>query len=175
MLLLNNIKKKPLDKRVIKIEDENFEIVGIERSLESISEIPTTWQMYFTIDGHMVNRIQVGSPSVIKVTEKPEPIEIDEYLDLPVINKKELDWENDMQMHSNYLDRKDELENEYNQYLHDHPDLKHLLGDFMQSVLVQKPDDLISFSAKFFAPFSASTASNKLLPTFDSTQNIPKH
>jgi len=169
------VKYKPLDRRTIKIKDETYDIVGIERTIESSNDVPTSWQMYFSNDGHIVNRVQVGSPFVIKATEKLEAVELDEYLPLPVIPKKELDWENDMEMHSKYLDRKEELKNEYNQYLKDHQDLKLLLSDYMQTILSHKPEDVIEFSAKFFAPYSSKTATNRLFPALDSPINIPKN
>ncbi len=98
--------QKPLDKRNLKIKDETYDIIGLERTVESTSELPTTWQIYFTMDGHMINRVQIGSPAVMKATEPPKQIELDEYLPKPVIEKKELNWENDTQLYSQYLDRK---------------------------------------------------------------------
>lgn len=80
----------------------------------------------------MVNRVQVGYPALMKVITKPKPIEIglfyflllfywkkkfnlknflyfiklDEYMPEMTIEKKELDIDSDMQLKSNYLDRK---------------------------------------------------------------------
>jgi hypothetical protein len=54
----------------------------------------------------MINRVQIGSPAVMKATEAPRFVELDEYLSMPVILKKDLNWKNDVQMYSNYLDRK---------------------------------------------------------------------
>lgn len=46
--------QKLLDKRNLNIKDVNYEIIGLERHIESLSEIPTTWQMYFTNDGYFI-------------------------------------------------------------------------------------------------------------------------
>jgi hypothetical protein len=35
----------------VQIEDEEYNIQGIERSIEAISDIPVTWQIYFSSDG----------------------------------------------------------------------------------------------------------------------------
>jgi hypothetical protein len=54
----------------------------------------------------MINRVQIGYPAVIKAVERPKPIEIDEFLPRPVIEKRELNFEKDMQLRSKCLDRK---------------------------------------------------------------------
>ncbi len=43
--------KKPLDKRRLRIDDEEIQVVGLERTIESLSDLPITWQIYFTADG----------------------------------------------------------------------------------------------------------------------------
>jgi hypothetical protein len=35
-----------------------------------------------------------------------------------------------------------------------HPELKALLADFLQFLLLRKPDDVIAFAAQYFAAFS---------------------
>ncbi|CAF0970059.1 unnamed protein product [Brachionus calyciflorus] len=170
-----NVIYRPLDTRRITIEDDEMNIKGIERTIEFVSDIPTTWQIYFSQDGHMINRVQIGYPAVFKTVSKPKPIEIDEYLPEIIIGKKEINWEEDMQMRSKYLDRKEELKNEYNQYLTDHPELKQITSDYLQAVLSIKPKDVLSFTAKHFAPYSKKTRSNQLLPSLDQAINIPKH
>lgn len=70
---------------------------------------------------------------------------------------------------------KDELKNEYDQYLHDHPEFRNLMADYMQSILCSKPEDVLPFTTKFFAKYSSKTSSNRLLPLLDQQINIPKH
>lgn len=60
----------------MKLDGVEMTLIGIERTIESIGDLPTTWQIYFVQDGHMINRVQIGYPAVIKITEKPRPIEI---------------------------------------------------------------------------------------------------
>ena len=43
--------KNVLDSRIIVVEDYEYHVKGIERTIESISDIPTTWQIYFSSDG----------------------------------------------------------------------------------------------------------------------------
>lgn len=166
---------KPLDSRHISIQDEEINVRGIERTIESISDISTTWQIYFTSDGHMANRIQIGYPAVIKAVEKPKKIQFDEYLPPITIEKKPLNWENDMLLKSEHTDKRESLKNDYDQYLNDNPDLRAIMADFMQSLVSFKPTDVVEFSAKYFAPYSAKTKSNKLLSSLRDNIYIPKH
>ena len=92
-----------------------------------------------------------------------------------IIEKKPLDWEKDMELRSKYLDKKERLKNDFAQYSHDQPDLKALMADYMQSLLAFKPNDVVAFSAKFFAPYSSKTTSNRLLPTLKQNVNVPTH
>jgi hypothetical protein len=97
---------KPIDTRIVKVEDEDFPVQGIERTIESMGELPTTWQVYFAQDGHMINRVQVGYPAIMKSVIKPKSIEVDEYMPKIVIEKRGLVVDNDMEMKSKLLDRK---------------------------------------------------------------------
>lgn len=123
----------------------------------------------------MINRVQIGYPAVMRVTKRPPAIEIDEYLEKPVIEKKSIDWEKDMQLKSIHLDKKESYKNDYDQYMFDHPELKALVADFTQSILSQKPDDTVAFAARFFAPYSAKTKNNKFLLDYKEQVNIPRH
>lgn len=123
----------------------------------------------------MINRVQVGYPAVMKSIIKPKQIEIDEYMPKMVIEKKELVIDTDMQLKSKYLDRKDDYKNEYDQYLHDHPELRAMVADYMQSILCFKPDNVLEFTTKYFAPYSSKTSSNRLMPLLKQQINIPKH
>lgn len=165
---------KPIDTRCIMIENEEFSVQGVERTVDSVSDIPTTWQVYFSHDGHMVNRVQVGYPAVMKSVERPKPIEIDEYMPRIVMEKKELVLESDMELKSMYLDRKDDYKNDYEQYIREHPELRAIVADYMQSILCFKPKNVVEFTTKFFAPYSSTTSSNRLLPLLKQQVNIPR-
>lgn len=95
-------------------------------------------------------------------------------MEKPEIPRKRIDWEKDMEMKSKYLYRKDELKNNYDQYLNEHPELKALMASYMQSVLTYKPTDLITFSAKFFAPYHKKVKPNSLYPSLNQPTNVPK-
>uniref|UniRef100_A0A8U7MUJ0 Ciliogenesis-associated TTC17-interacting protein n=1 Tax=Corvus moneduloides TaxID=1196302 RepID=A0A8U7MUJ0_CORMO len=81
--------------------------------------------------------------------------------------KEPLDWEEDIQLYSWFLDRKDELQLSHAAYLQQHPEVRALLSDFLQALLFQQPHDPISFAAEFFAhqrpigsPFASTGAAS---------------
>lgn len=68
-----------------------------------------------------------------------------------------LPWQEDLQMFSQYLDRKEQLEIDHKEYMAAHPELKAILADFLQSLLIHKPDDVYQFAHDAFAPFAATS------------------
>lgn len=187
---------RSLEERTQVVEETELEVVGIERTINSVSDLPTTWQVYFTKEGlelvslewpddfwntgHLTSRVQVGSPVTMRIQNLPKPVEEEEETEKPTFGKKELNWEEDMQLYSRFLDRKDELKNEHAVYMRHHPELKSLLSDFLQFLLLRKPDDVISFSADYFSSFSTKMPnptpykqSNAPSP-FANTQATPK-
>lgn len=147
---------KNLDERTQTVEDVELRVYGIERTIHSTMDLPTTWQSYFMNDGHLTNRVQVGSPVTMKLAKVPQRIERDEETPKPVFEKKDINWEEDMQLHSQFLDRKEELKGDHATYMRHHPECRALLADFLQFLLLRKPDDVIEFAADYFSAFSTS-------------------
>uniref|UniRef100_A0A8C9ELN8 Ciliogenesis-associated TTC17-interacting protein n=1 Tax=Pavo cristatus TaxID=9049 RepID=A0A8C9ELN8_PAVCR len=103
--------------------------------------------------GHLARRVQVGCPVVAVLQDAPalsgmgaEP--------QPLFPKQLLDWEEDAQLCSWFLDRKEELRASHSTYIRQHPELFALLADFLQALLLRQPTDPILFAAEFFAPFA---------------------
>ncbi|XP_063285331.1 ciliogenesis-associated TTC17-interacting protein [Pelobates fuscus] len=134
---------------------DTVEVYGIERMIHS-DDVPITWHCYFLSDGHLACRVQIGSPVIIRLSRMPILSEPDEQDPKPVFGKKTLIWQEDVQLYSNYLDRKAELIAGHETYLRRHPEMKILLADFMQFLLLRKPEDVITFAAEFFGPFSTA-------------------
>lgn len=47
------------------------------------------------------------------------------------------------------------LVEDHSQFIEGSPELKAILADFVQAVLVHKPDDVFSFAVDFFTPYSS--------------------
>ncbi|CAG5116559.1 unnamed protein product, partial [Candidula unifasciata] len=147
---------KRLHERTQTVEDVELRVYGIERTIISTSDLPTTWQSYFMHDGHLTNRVQIGSPVTMKLAKVPVQIEREEEVPKHVFEKKPLNWEEDLQLHSRFLDRKEEIKSDHATYMRHHPELRALLADFLQFLLLRKPEDVISFAAEYFSAFSTS-------------------
>ncbi|XP_034277480.1 ciliogenesis-associated TTC17-interacting protein isoform X2 [Pantherophis guttatus] len=138
-----------------KVKKEDVDVFVIERTVHAVEAPPLNWQFYFLPDGHLSRRVQVGSPATMVILQMPILIDIDEPDPRPVFEKVPLDWEEDAELYSKFLDRKEELQASHATYVRRHPELNTLLADFLQLLLLRKPDDVVTFAAEFFAPFSS--------------------
>ncbi|KAJ8916532.1 hypothetical protein NQ315_000174 [Exocentrus adspersus] len=59
-------------------------------------------------------------------------------------------WKQDLQLMSNYLDCKTLVEREMNTYLTDHPEIKEMISDYVQNVLLIKPENILNFTKHYF-------------------------
>ncbi|XP_078085414.1 ciliogenesis-associated TTC17-interacting protein [Mustelus asterias] len=143
-----------LGHRMMKIGKETRDVFGIERTIHSVENGPMSWQCNFLPDGHLASRVQVGSPVTMVLTQIPHMKQIDEEDPKPVFEKKPLIWEDDMQLYFKFIDRTEALKADYNSYLRHHPELRSLMADFLEFLLLRKPNDVVTFAAEYFAPFS---------------------
>ena len=56
----------------------------------------------------------------------------------------------------NYPIVQEQLEIAHKEYMSAHPELKAILADFLQSLLIHKPDNVYQFARDAFAPFAAT-------------------
>jgi len=146
---------KPLPERQQQVGQKQLRVCGVERNLMSVWDLPYTWQSFFMEDGHLTMRIQVGSPAVVVVQKVPFLIQRAEPEIRPTFGKQPLVWEEDMEMNSRFLHRKEELKAGHDSYLREHPEARALLADFFQFLLLRKPKDVVAFAADYFASFSS--------------------
>ncbi|XP_068594320.1 ciliogenesis-associated TTC17-interacting protein isoform X2 [Cebidichthys violaceus] len=132
----------------LQVGDETVEVFGVERIVDSVEDSPTTWQCYFLADGHMASRVQVGSPVTMRLLQLHSQLE-------KGFEKIPLVWEEDMQMRSKFLDRKEELKADHASYLRQHPEIRALISDFLQFLLLRKPNDVFQFAREYFLPFES--------------------
>uniref|UniRef100_H2YEP7 Ciliogenesis-associated TTC17-interacting protein n=1 Tax=Ciona savignyi TaxID=51511 RepID=H2YEP7_CIOSA len=152
---------QPLPERSQKVGKKEIQVSGIERRVASVGDIPYTWQSFFMPDGHLTMRVQIGSPAIVTLEKVPRLIERDIPEPKPVFDKKRLMWEEDMEMNSRFLQRKEELKAGHEQYLRGHPDATALIADFFQFLLLRRPDDVVGFAAEFFSSFSPKNTPGK--------------
>lgn len=135
---------------------KTIEVIGVERTTLTSQDLPMTWTNYYANDGHLIRRIQVGSSvtmvaiSIQEVVENASGEETDRK---PVFLKKPLNIDEDMEMKSKLLDRKEELIADHKSYMRENPEIQALLGDYLQFLLLRKPDDVLVASAGYFESF----------------------
>ncbi|XP_070700895.1 ciliogenesis-associated TTC17-interacting protein [Pempheris klunzingeri] len=132
----------------LEVGGETVEVFGVERTVHAVEDSPTIWQCYFLADGHLASRVQVGSPVTMRLLQLPSELE-------KGFEKMPLVWEEDMQMRSKFLDRKEELKADHASYLRHHPEIRALISDFLQFLLLRKPDDVFQFAREYFLPFAS--------------------
>ncbi|KAM9010002.1 ciliogenesis-associated TTC17-interacting protein isoform 2-T2 [Ara ararauna] len=128
------------------------EVFVIERAVHAGAGASTVWHSSFLPSGRLARLVQVGSPVVMRLQDEPVPAtDTDGVKPLPPFPKQPLNWEEDIQLFSWFLDRKGELQEYHAAYIQQHPELQVLLSDFLLALLLQQPQDPVSFAAEFFA------------------------
>ncbi|KAM5326777.1 LOW QUALITY PROTEIN: ciliogenesis-associated TTC17-interacting protein [Glossophaga mutica] len=144
-----------LGSQTIQVDGQQVEVFIVEQAVHSDEGVPMSCLYYLLSDGHLAKRVQVGSPGCCVVTKMPILREEDEIEPRPEFEKKPLPWEDDMELYSRFLERKEQLRLSHTRYLQQHPDAEALVSDFLLFVLLRQPDDVVTFAAEFFGPFSA--------------------
>lgn len=145
------------------IGGECVDVFGIKKTLHFSENSHQTWHCYFLSDGHMVSRVQMGSPMVMRILLLPSRQE-----KVVEIEKMSLSWEEDMQMRSKFLDRKEELKADHASFLRHHPEIRALISDFLQFLLLRKPDNVFQFAKDYFLPFGSQHLQRKVTQAADS-------
>ncbi|XP_021562233.1 ciliogenesis-associated TTC17-interacting protein, partial [Carlito syrichta] len=127
--------------QTIQVGHQQVEVFIVEQTVHSEEGIPMSCQYYLLSDGHLAKRVQVGSPGCCVITKMPILREEDEPELRPVFEKMPLVWEEDMQLYSKFLGRKEELRLRHASYLRQHPEAQALVSDFLLFLLLRRPDD----------------------------------
>ncbi|XP_040332170.1 ciliogenesis-associated TTC17-interacting protein isoform X1 [Herpailurus yagouaroundi] len=142
--------------QTIQVGHQEVDVFIVEQTVHSDEGIPGSCQFYLLSDGHLAKRIQVGSPRCCMITKMPVLRDKDEIEPAPVFEKKPLVWEEDMELYSRFLGRKEELRVSHNSYLRQHPEAQALISDFLLFLLLRRPADVVTFAAEYFGPFAKS-------------------
>ncbi|XP_026977319.1 ciliogenesis-associated TTC17-interacting protein isoform X2 [Sagmatias obliquidens] len=143
-----------LGSQMIQVGHQQVEAFIVEQTVHSEQGIPVSCQFYLFSDGHLAKRIQVGSPGCCMITKVPTLREADDIEPHLVFEKKPLVWEEDMELYSRFVDRKEELRLSHNSYLRQHPEAQALISDFLLFLLLHQPADVVTFAAEYFGPFA---------------------
>ncbi|KAG8520904.1 Ciliogenesis-associated TTC17-interacting protein, partial [Galemys pyrenaicus] len=143
-----------LGEQTIQVGHQQVEVFIVEQNVHSQEGIPMSCQFYLLSDGHLAKRVQVGSPVCCMITKVPVLREEDEIEPPPVFGEKPLVWEEDLELYSKFLERKEELRLSHTSYLRQHPEARALVSDFLLFLLLRQPADVVTFAAEYFGPFA---------------------
>ncbi|XP_049624891.1 ciliogenesis-associated TTC17-interacting protein [Suncus etruscus] len=143
-----------LGSQTVEINHQQVEVFVVEQNIHSQVGIPSSCQFYLLSDGHLAKRIQVGSPACCMIFKMPNVREKDEIESPPVFGKKDLVWEEDAELYSKFIDRKEELRLSHSRYLGQHPEAKAIISDFLLFLLLSQPEDVVTFASEHFSPYS---------------------
>ncbi|XP_004674860.1 PREDICTED: ciliogenesis-associated TTC17-interacting protein [Condylura cristata] len=143
-----------LGRQTLQVGHQQVEVFIVEHNVHSQEGIPMSCQFYLLSDGHLAKRVQVGSPVCCMITKVPVLREEDEIAPPPVFGKKSLVWEEDTELYSKFLERKEELRLSHTSYLRQHPEAQALVSDFLLFLLLRQPADAITYAAEYFGAFA---------------------
>lgn len=147
------------------VDDNILQAMTIKRHILAKPD-KLSWVTHFLDDGHMASRETIGSQVRMQLVTMPQQEEVAK---LPVPEKKDLNWREDMELLSHFLDRKEELINDHQTYVQHKPELRAVIEDFCQFVLLRKPDDIVRFAAEYFAPLSSGPLPSSQVQTLNGT------
>ncbi|XP_072382624.1 ciliogenesis-associated TTC17-interacting protein isoform X2 [Diabrotica undecimpunctata] len=59
-------------------------------------------------------------------------------------------WYDDLELFSKYMDTKTEAELKMKSYMHEHPEVKNIIADYLNNILLLKPHNILPFTMDFF-------------------------
>jgi len=151
---LTTMRYAKLPERTTTIADSTLALFGIEREVLGMESLTVRWNTHFLEGGYMATRETIGSSVRMQLIQLPTKDGQPKKGEKSVSARNDLHWEADMQMTSHYIERKEKLINDHKTYVRHKPELRALLEDFCQFVLLRKPDDVCSFASDYFASFS---------------------
>uniref|UniRef100_A0A1I8HWI4 Ciliogenesis-associated TTC17-interacting protein n=1 Tax=Macrostomum lignano TaxID=282301 RepID=A0A1I8HWI4_9PLAT len=110
------------------IGGQPVQVLGVQRVIQSMTDVPTSWQTYFLKDRRA--NPQAGLPQAgAAVGGRSGAV-------LPL------------------LERKEAIKADHLSYMRDHPELSAMMSDFLQHLLLRKPANPVQSAAEYFASFS---------------------
>ncbi|KAL1502553.1 hypothetical protein ABEB36_007678 [Hypothenemus hampei] len=132
------------------VNGHKMELCKIYRTIIEESGIIHMSVTVMTVYGMIISHEWEGCPYImhinplVAITGKPVPYDF-------IALKR--DWETNMEIMSKYLDCKVEAEFNMSTYLKDHPEIQKMMGDYLSSVLLLKPENIMPFTVDYFMNF----------------------
>nr|XP_023028736.1 ciliogenesis-associated TTC17-interacting protein-like [Leptinotarsa decemlineata] len=131
-----------------KVNDEEVEVCKIYRYVIEQCGIEHHCVTVMTVHGRIVTQEWEGCNYILNlnpllILNKGEDYAYDKFI-------SEKTWMNDMELLSSYLDYKTEAKLKMSTYMSDHPEVKDILADYLNNILLLKPENILTFTQDFF-------------------------
>ncbi|KZC05744.1 Uncharacterized protein C2orf62 like protein [Dufourea novaeangliae] len=136
----------------MEIDGHFLNVYTIECKLHMPKGSVDTARIHLTSKGRILRYNWLDSPYIAKINPLADPNIASNTLRLEAPLRD--NWSKDIEMLSKYLDKKFSKIAEYTEYLADHPQVKQLISDYTQTLLVVKPENVIDFTIQHFKAFA---------------------
>ncbi|XP_017798496.1 PREDICTED: ciliogenesis-associated TTC17-interacting protein-like [Habropoda laboriosa] len=111
-----------------------------------------TIKTYLTSEGRILRHNWLDAAYLLKINPLADPKVPSKTIRIETPLKDR--WKEDIEMFSKYLDMKSSKIAENTEYLDDHPEIKQTISDYVQTLLVVKPQNVIDFTIQHFKVFA---------------------
>ncbi|KAL6424179.1 hypothetical protein ACFW04_009797 [Cataglyphis niger] len=136
----------------IKLHGNHQKIYTIERKIYKKDSLIQRSKIYLTSQGRILEYDWLDT--LYKAQKSPLQDEINKSINVQLLIDSKEWWMHNMEMSSKYLDMKSYNVAQYTGYLMDHPEIKQLIADYIQILLIVKPVDVIDFTIQHFKAFA---------------------
>ncbi|XP_043265138.1 ciliogenesis-associated TTC17-interacting protein-like [Colletes gigas] len=137
----------------MEIDDHFLSVYTIERKIHNKDGTVRVIRTYLTTQGRILRHNWMDVPYILKINPLVDPAATTKIIRVETPLKD--CWLEDIEMVSKYLDMKFSKMAEQVEYLTDHPEIKQLMADYTQMLLVVKPENVIDFTIQHFKAFAA--------------------
>ncbi|KOC68582.1 Uncharacterized protein C2orf62 like protein [Habropoda laboriosa] len=132
--------------------DNFLNIYTIERKMQREDGAIHTIKTYLTSEGRILRHNWLDAAYLLKINPLADPKVPSKTIRIETPLKDR--WKEDIEMFSKYLDMKSSKIAENTEYLDDHPEIKQTISDYVQTLLVVKPQNVIDFTIQHFKVFA---------------------
>ncbi|XP_047343858.1 ciliogenesis-associated TTC17-interacting protein-like [Vespa velutina] len=151
----------------MKLYKSHIKVYTIERVIETQNGNVESMKTYLTPKGKILEHNWLSKSYMLKSKSLENVNPMTEKLKIAIRNNY---WAEDMEIFSKYLDEKCNEVTKFIEYLINHVEVKHLIADYTQTLLIVKPLHVVDFTIQFFKAFSVCPESQE----FISTEQISK-
>ncbi|KAI4491828.1 hypothetical protein M0804_003220 [Polistes exclamans] len=159
--------RKCIPAEYMKIYKNHVKAYTIERIIENENGSVENMKTYLSPKGKILEHNWSSTSYVLKSESLESEKQMNRKLRTAIRNDY---WMEDMEMFSKYLDEKRNEVTKFIEYLTDHVEVKHLIADYTQTLLIVKPFHVVDFTIQYFKAFSICPE----IQDFISTDEISK-